>query len=186
MGELIEKWINIHGYKHDGKMHRIWDAVFCVEETNDYIVLTSYRTKVLEHDFRVWHTKEPAVMIFFKNEWFNVIAMLKKDIGVTYYVNLASPYVIDKGIVKYIDYDLDLKLFPNNQIRIIDVKEYGYHRRKYGYSDDIDLILRTNINVIKEKMKKKEFPFDDETIKKYFDIYKAKYFIRGEKWNLIY
>ncbi|MFA6666834.1 MAG: DUF402 domain-containing protein [Bacilli bacterium] len=178
MDTLKGKWIEVHGYKHDGRMHRIWDAVFVVEEKDDYVVVASNRTKVIEHDFRVWHTKEPAIMIYFKNSWFNVIAMLK-DVGITYYVNLASPFVIDRGVVKYIDYDLDMKLFPDNQIKIIDVREYAYHRRKYGYSDEIDKILRYNLKSIKEIMTLREFPFDDKKIKEFYDEF-LKNTSRGE------
>ena len=93
--------------------------------------------------------------------------MLKK-VGITYYVNLASPFVYDNQKVKYIDYDLDLKLYPNKDIRLIDVKEYGYHRKKYNYGDDIDKILRFNITNIKECMGKNEFPFCDDLIRKYY------------------
>jgi len=179
MEHLKGKWIEVQGYKHDGGMHRIWDAHFVLEETEDYIVTASNRTRVIEHDYRVWHTKEPAIMIYFKKEWFNIIAMLKES-GVTYYVNLASPYIVDKGKVKYIDYDLDMKLYPSNQIKIIDVKEYGYHRKKYGYSDDIDTILRFNLKKLKEMMTSRVFPFDDSIIYKYYETFK-KEVSRGNK-----
>ena len=149
-------------------MDRIWDSVYVVDETDEYVVVTSTKTKVIEHDFRAWYTKEPAVMIFFKDKWRNVIAMLKKG-GITFYVNLASPFIIDNNRIKFIDYDLDVKLYPTNEIKIIDVKEYGYHRRKYGYSDEIDKILRYNLKVVKSAMQKEEFPFKDETIKKYYE-----------------
>ena len=99
--------------------------------------------------------------------------MLKK-VGITYYVNLASPFVIDCQRVKYIDYDLDIKLYPNNDIRLIDVKEYSYHKKKYNYSDDIDKILRFNINQVKDYMTKKVFPFNDEIIKEYYEEFLAK------------
>ena len=162
------KWIEIQGYKHDGRMHRIWDSVYILEQTDDYIVAASKKTKVIEHDFRIWYTKEPAIMIFFTKHWWNVIAMLKKA-GITYYVNLASPYVVDDKKIKYIDYDLDLKLYPNHDIRLIDVKEYGYHRKKYNYSEEIDQILRYNISQVKHYMEENRFPFDDAKIKEYFD-----------------
>ena len=164
---LEKKWIEVQGYKHDGRMHRIWDSVYVVEETDEYIVVASKRTKVIEHDFRVWYTKEPAVMIYFKNKWMNIISMFKKS-GITYYVNLASPYVLDQGFIKYIDYDLDLKFYPNDKIRLIDVKEYGYHRKKYAYGDDIDTILKYNIGSIKKMMENKEFPFIDSKIEEYY------------------
>lgn len=170
MSNLRGKWIEIQGYKHDGRMHRIWDSVYVVDETDEYIVVTSTKTKVIEHDFRAWYTKEPAVMIFFKNKWWNVIAMLKKN-GITYYVNLASPFILDNNRIKFIDYDLDVKLYPTNEIKIIDVKEYGYHRKKYGYSDEIDTILRYNLKSIKASMQSEEFPFIDEKIKEYYNTF---------------
>lgn len=173
MDSLKDKWIEIQGYKHDGRMHRIRDNVYVIDETEEYIIVASKKTKVIEHDFRIWYTKEPAVMIFFKNHWWNVIAMLKK-IGITYYVNLASPYVIDCQRVKYIDYDLDVKLYPNSDIRLIDVKEYSYHRKKYNYSDDIDKILRFNINQIKKLMSEGAFPFDNKIINNYYKLFLEK------------
>lgn len=168
MESLKGKWIEVQGYKHDGGMHRIWDAVFVIDEGENYVVVASNRTKVIEHDYRIWHTKEPAIMIFFKDKWFNVIAMLKEQ-GVTYYVNLASPYINDKGTIKYIDYDLDMKLYPDNQVKIIDVKEYVFHKKKYSYSDDIDTILRFNLKEIKSIMESRKFPFDDQKIKEYYE-----------------
>lgn len=170
MLNLKGKRIEVQGYKHDGRMHRIRDSVYVVDETDKYIVVASTKTKVIEHDFRVWYTKEPAIMIFFKDHWRNVIAMLK-NVGLTYYVNLASPYIIDNNRVKYIDYDLDIKLYPNNDIKVIDVREYGYHRKKYGYSEEIDNILRYNLKKVKSVMQNKQFPFQEEVIKQYYQMF---------------
>lgn len=38
-----------------------------------------------------------------------------RENGVSYYCNLASPAVLDKEALKYIDYDLDVKVFPNGE-----------------------------------------------------------------------
>ena len=35
------------------------------------------RTTVIDSDGKVWNTKEPAIMFFFKNRWFNIIGQLK-------------------------------------------------------------------------------------------------------------
>ncbi|MBR1581803.1 MAG: DUF402 domain-containing protein [Bacilli bacterium] len=168
MNNLKGKWIEIQGYKHDGRMHRIWDSVYVLDETEEYIVVCSTKTKVVEHDFRIRYTKEPAIMVFFKNSWWNVIAMLKKT-GITYYVNLASPFIVDSQKIKYIDYDLDLKMYPNGDIKVIDVREYGFHRKKYGYSEDIDTILRYNLVAVKKEMQDKNFPFDKDKIVAYYE-----------------
>ena len=182
MEKLRGKWVEVQGYKHDGRMHRIWDSTYVIDETDEYVVVSSKKVKVIEHDFRIWYTKEPAIMVFFKDQWWNIIAMNKKG-GITYYVNLASPFIIDKQKIKYIDYDLDIKKYPNQEIRLIDVKEYGYHRKKYGYGDEIDKILRYNINQIKKKMVNKEFPFNDEKIKEYYKQFEEETKKKGDYEN---
>ena len=168
MDELIGKRIEVQSYKHNGLMHRIWDAVFVVDEKPNYIVVVTSKVKVIEHDCKIWYTREPAISIYFKDKWWNVVAMFKKT-GLTYYVNLASPCILDNKVIKYIDYDLDIKMFPEKTIKLIDVKEYTFNRRRFDYGDEIDQILKFNVNEIKESMKKGRFPFDDKQIKKYYD-----------------
>ena len=94
--------------------------------------------------------------------------MLKKD-GVCYYCNIASPSIIDKDSIKYIDYDLDAKLFHDNEIRVLDEKEYLHHKNSYHYSEELDAVLKNQTKIIVERMKKRDFPFNDELINKYFN-----------------
>lgn len=42
-----------------------------------------------------------------------------REKGVSYYCNLASPYVLDDEALKYIDYDLDVKVFPDGEKRLL-------------------------------------------------------------------
>ena len=65
--------------------------------------------------------------------------------GISYYCNLASPYVLDDEALKYIDYDLDIKIFPDGKRKLLDVDEYKDHRQLMGYSSDIDAILKDNV-----------------------------------------
>ena len=69
----------IHSYKHNGCIHRAWDEATFIEETPDYLVFGNDRTKVTESDGRQWKTKEPAIMYFFKDSWFNIIGQIKNN-----------------------------------------------------------------------------------------------------------
>ena len=102
----------IHSYKHDGSIHRAWDEAVLLEECDDYLVFGNERTRVIESDGRTWKTKEPAILFFYKDSWFNVIGQCKKD-GIYYYCNIASPFLIEGLTIKYIDYDLDLRVCPD-------------------------------------------------------------------------
>ena len=120
--------LQIQCYKHNKKIHRCWVEAVVLDISDDYMICGNNRSLVIESDGRTRKTREPAVMYFFKNKWFNIIAQLKKG-GIYYYCNIASPFIIEENTVKYIDYDLDLRIFPNGEYKILDQLEYQYHRK---------------------------------------------------------
>lgn len=176
----VGKWIRTQSYKHDGSLHRTWDNMMIVDCNDEYIVTGSCASRVVECDGRIWYTKEPAVSLYFKNNWFNVIAMIRGN-KVCYYCNIASPTLEDGSTLKYIDYDLDLKLFPDDSIMELDYKEYVFHKEKYQYSSEVDKIVLHEFERVKLLMKEKKFPFNDEKmyqyINKYYKIKKEQDFI---------
>ena len=167
---LFGHWLAIQCYKHNGTLHRCWDRGLILANNDDFVVVATKRAKVVENNGRRWFTKEPAVTVFSQKEWWNVICMFKED-GICYYCNIASPALVDYHMIKYIDYDLDAKLFPDGELRILDEKEYLRHKALYNYSDELDEVLKYQMGEIIKKMKNKEFPFDDERITKYYEKY---------------
>lgn len=167
---IVGHWLTIKCFKHDGQPHRIWDRGLVLENTDDYIVVATKRAKVVEANGRRWFTKEPAVTIFSKKEWWNVICMIKKS-GIVYYCNIASPSLIHEDSIEYIDYDLDAKLFHDNEILILDEKEYMHHRTSYNYPKELDKVLEVQTRKVVLKMKARQFPFDDAKINEYYNAY---------------
>ena len=135
----------IQCYKHNGKVHRFWKEAVIIDVKKDYIVCANNRTLVIESDGSTRKTREPAIMYFFKDRWFNIIAQLKKD-GISYYCNIASPYIIEDGTIKYIDYDLDLRIFPSGEYKILDRMEYNYHKKIMSYSSDLDKAIKNGLD----------------------------------------
>ena len=166
----IGQTVEIHSYKHNSKIHRIWHETTILDISDEVVIGANNKTLVMEADGRTWYTREPAVCYFYTQYWFNVLCMLRKD-GVYFYCNLSSPFVYDQQTIKYIDYDLDLKLFPDKSILELDKKEYLYHKEKYHYSDDLDKVVNHEFNRIKKLMKQNVFPFIDKKIFDYINIY---------------
>lgn len=164
--------LQIQCYKHNGKIHRSWDEAVVLDFKKDYIVFGNNKTKVTEAEGNVWKTKEPAIMYFFKDKWFNVIAQLKKD-GIYYYCNIASPFIIEENTIKYIDYDLDLRIFPSGDYKILDKGEYKYHKRIMGYSDELDFVINNAMKDLIDLYKEKHVAFNKNLNYKYYDDYKT-------------
>lgn len=163
--------LTIHCYKHNGKIDRISGEAIVLDETAEYLVCANNKVKLIENDGRSHRTKEIAILFFYKKEWYNILAQLKKY-GLFYYCNIASPYIIDGNIIKYIDYDLDLRIFPDGNFKVLDKNEYRYHKITMRYSDEIDVIVQDSLNKLIDKKNNNAFPFKKEVIEHYYKIYK--------------
>ena len=162
--------IQIQSYKHDESLHRIWEKATVIEETEDYIVVVNRRTKVIESNGRFWHTREPSVTWFYKNHWYNIIGIIKPD-GIHFYCNIASPYVIDDEALKYIDYDLDIKVVDDFSYNILDRNEYNRHKVLMKYSPKLRKILEAELDALRLMIENRENPFNHDLIKSYYNIY---------------
>ncbi|MDD2181406.1 MAG: DUF402 domain-containing protein [Bacilli bacterium] len=166
--------LQIQCYKHNGKIHRAWDEAVLLDVKEDYMVFGNNRTLVIEAGGNTWRTKEPAIMYFFKESWYNIIVQLKKD-GVYHYCNIATPFILEENTIKYIDYDLDLRIFPSGEYKILDKMEYNYHKKIMNYSDDLDTSIYIGLNELIDRYEKNDKVFNIENNLEYYKKYqKAK------------
>lgn len=163
-------FITIQSYKHDGNLHRAWRDTMVLKTTEHSLIGVNDHTLVTENDGRRWVTREPAIVYFHKKFWFNIVAMIREE-GISYYCNIASPYVLDQEALKYIDYDLDVKVFTDGGKRLLDVEEYENHRRKMNYPTDLDYVLKENVKILVDWINNKKGPFSQA----YIDIWYNRY-----------
>ncbi len=162
--------LTIHCYKHNGKIDRVSDEAIVLDVTDEILICANDRTKLTESDGRSHRTKETAILFFYRHNWFNIIGQLKKQ-GLFFYCNIASPFIIEDNAIKYIDYDLDLRVFPDGGFRVLDRNEYNYHKKIMNYSSDLDLIIKSELSKLIEKKKRNEFPFSKEVVVNYYNQY---------------
>ena len=147
--------LQIHCYKHDGTFHRTCDEATVLDIFDNGIVCANYKTQIIEstgkNKYHKYYTKEPAIIFF--------------------YCNIASPYIIDDGVIKYIDYDLDLRVFPDGAFKVLDRNEYRYHKKKMNYSADLEKVIQYELSRLIDMKRRDVGPFDKETVKHYNEIY---------------
>lgn len=161
----------IQCYKHNGRIHRAWDEAVVLDVKKDYIVFGNNKTLVTEAQGGCWRTKEPAVMYFFRNKWYNIISQLKKD-GIYYYCNIATPFIIEDETIKYIDYDLDLRVFSNGEYRVLDKMEYEYHKKIMKYSDDLNKVITNSLKELITEYRNGAIMFNGKKNIEYGNLYK--------------
>ena len=169
----IGQRVEIHSYKHDGKIHRVWKYGYIVDINEKYLVIVNNKTRVIESTGRAWQTKEPAVCFFFTNKWYNIISMIRSN-GIHYYCNMASPFVWDGEAIKYIDYDLDLKVFPNDRMKVLDEREYESHAKMMNYSAKLDYIINNELNELMKVVLHSDNIYNRSRVYGYLDQFNAE------------
>ena len=163
-----EVWIQ--SYKHNGTLHRTWCKAVVLEETDDLYTVVTNKAWVVEADGRKWFTREPAVYFLYKHHWFNVISMIRKS-GVYYYCNLASPSIYDGEAIKNIDYDLDVKLFPDRSYEILYEDEYQEHALTMNYPARVMEAVESQMDLLLGMMERQEVPFQEKFVNDYYRQY---------------
>lgn len=166
----IGEVVYIQSYKHDGSLHRTWSSGTILDVDDEKFVLITYKTWVVEADGRRWFTREPAICFYYRKRWYNVIAMIRNK-GVYYYCNLASPSIYDGEAIKNIDYDLDVKVFPEGDYLLLDNDEFELHQRRMNYPQSIIDIVGDEIKRVLGTIKAYNAPFDEKLVYDYFDKY---------------
>ena len=164
------EFITVKSYKHDGSLHRTWRDSMILKTSDQAIIACNDHTLVTESDGRRWLTREPALLYYHKHYWFNIVTMIRQK-GISYYCNLASPYVLDAEALKYIDYDLDVKIFTDGEKRLLDVEEYERHKRKMNYSDDLDYILKEHVKILVDWINNGRGPFSEAYVNIWYKRY---------------
>ena len=163
----------VQSYKHNGSLHRTWSKALVIDVLDNCAVVVTDHTWVVESDGRRWLTKEPAICFYYSDRWYNVISMVRKT-GIFYYCNIASPSLYDGEAIKNIDYDLDIKVFPDGSYAVLDENEYHYHAGKMHYPQNIRDIVEGECQNLQEIIKRKEKPFDlsfiNDYLMKYFGL----------------
>lgn len=160
--------VNVQAYKHDGTLYRQWNGVKVIEASPERWVLFMFKTKVSEKSGQRWIVREPIIWWMPRESFSNTTGLIRPT-GTYYYTNLASPPIYEDGAIKFIDYDLDIKAYPDAPIKVVDKNEYEKHKVEYGYPEKLcEIIERTTERIIKQIKLKDEF-FDEDVIDEYLE-----------------
>lgn len=164
------KTIEIQSYKHNGTLHRVWEETLILKGTSKEIIGGNDRILVHESDGRVWRTREPAICYFHWEKWFNVIGMIRSD-GIHYYCNVGTPFVWDEEALKYIDYDLDIKVLPDMTYNLLDEEEYKEHSRIMNYPPMVDEKVWNGVRELQSWIYQGKGPFAPQFVEQWYERY---------------
>ncbi|HEX9962018.1 MAG TPA: DUF402 domain-containing protein [Pyrinomonadaceae bacterium] len=153
--------ITINSRKFDGRIHRSWQAEL-LEETEEFFLFVG------EFDSEVKHSKLGVIRrgtisyeCYWKNEWYNVFRFHEPEGDLrNFYCNVNRPPQLENGVLDYIDLEIDILVWRDFSLEILDLDEYEESSRKFNFSDEIKYKVDESLNKLLEMIKEKQFPFD--------------------------
>jgi protein associated with RNAse G/E len=153
--------IKINSRKFDGKIHRSWKAEL-IEETSDLYVFVGV------FDFEVKHSKLGVIRrntisheYYWKNKWFNIFRFHEPDGNLrNFYCNINQPPELKNRVLDYIDLDIDVLVWRDFSLEILDLDEFEENIIKYQYSTELQRKVHSSLAEILNLVKKRKFPFD--------------------------
>ncbi|QNM93601.1 DUF402 domain-containing protein [Mycoplasma sp. Pen4] len=172
----VGQMINVQAYKHNGYLYRQWNDAKVIFHNKRHIVLFLKNTVVAEYekDINGWRYNENAIWFIPKNSFYNAIVLLK-DQGAYYYINMASKPIFEDGTIKFIDYDLDVKCYPDRDLQIVDREEFNIHSRMMSYPSKIKENIYEELKSIMILYNDYKYFFSEDVINYYLEVlYKDK------------
>jgi protein associated with RNAse G/E len=146
---------------------RYFYPVSVVQDERDQLMLYNppgVPIYVGKHD-RIVPASDHTLSILWPDRYYNVLLFWLPDWTFRgYYVNLALPSEWDGELCVYIDLELDVALFEDGIVRVLDQDEYEESKIRYNYPDElIERVEHTTVQVV-EMMERRTFPFDGSLV----------------------
>ncbi len=161
--QKTKKNVTINSRKFDGTVHRTWRADL-IEQKNSLLTFVGIFEKEIKHSkLGVIRRGTISYEFYWLNEWFNVFQFYEPDGKFrNFYCNLNMPPKFENNILNYIDLDIDVLVWKDFSIEILDTGEFAENSKKYGYSVEIKNKTNESLKKIILLIENREFPFDIE------------------------
>lgn len=170
------KVVNVQAYKYDGLLYRQWNNVHILRDTKKHYVLLLDKTRVYELPNTTWTYKEPVIWFMPKEEMYNALVILKPKENYIY-VNMASTPILEDNTIKFVDFDLDIKCYPEKELNIVDKQEFIENAKSMQYPKPLIKNIFKNLDDLIYKYNNFAYFFNNEVIDYYMLIAKKEQFI---------
>ncbi|UUD36094.1 DUF402 domain-containing protein [Mycoplasmopsis citelli] len=168
----VGQMIDVQAYKFNGFLYRQWNSAKVIFNNSRHIVLFLCNTKVSDYNKKINHWKytEHALWFFPKNSYFNAILLLKQNAGIYHYMNIASKPIFEDQTLKFIDFDLDIKCYPEKDLQIVDRDEFLRNIVQMKYPKKLKKIVFEEVKNIFSLYTDYKYFFNPEILIYYLDI----------------
>ncbi|MHA0315336.1 DUF402 domain-containing protein [Mesomycoplasma ovipneumoniae] len=167
-----ERIINIQAYKYNGFLYRQWSNARVISNSLTHVVVSLNGSIVKKYGTKSWCFSEPTIFVFPKKTMHNAIITFKpgQHFSYHYYINLASDFIFEENTIKFVDFDIDIKIYNKKSFDIVDREEFLENKEILNYPAKLEGILSNEISKIFLLFLQKKSFFSNEYLQVFIDL----------------
>lgn len=156
-----KKIVTINSRKFDWKIHRSWQAEF-LEEENSLLTFVGVFEKEVKHSkLGVIRRNTVSYEFYWLNRGYNVFRFHEPEGDLrNFYCNLNLPPKFENDVLDYVDLDVDVLVWKDFSLEILDLDEFETNAQKFNYPQQIRVEVDKNLNELLSLIEQRQFPFD--------------------------
>lgn len=124
----------VNSRKYDLSLGRSWSARL-LERSNEGLLLEGVFDDEIQHpELGTIAKGSHSVETFFFDRWYNYFVFYEPAGKLrNYYINLSMPPQVSESVIDYIDLDIDIIIWPDRKVEILDTEEFEENAKYYQY-----------------------------------------------------
>ncbi len=153
--------ITINSRKFDGTIHRTWTANLVERKDKLLSFIGKFEKEINHSKLGLIGRGTISYEFYWLDGWFNIFRFHEPDGSLrNFYCNVNMPPRFENKVLDYIDLDIDVLVWKDFSVEILDTDEFTENSKKYEYSVEIKNKTTESLRKILELIENRSFPFD--------------------------
>lgn len=154
----------INSRKYDGKIHRSWQAELVEQKDSLLVFVGEFDQEVNHSHLGVIRRGTISYEFYWLDRWYNVFRFHQPDGELrSFYCNVNLPPKFENGVLDYVDLDIDVLVWKDFSVEILDLDEFAENALIFNYPADLIKQTKANLAKLLHRIENRKFPFDFET-----------------------
>jgi protein associated with RNAse G/E len=157
----MQEIITINSRKYDGTIHKTWTAKLISRKDNLLTIVGEFEKEIKHSHLGVIGLGTVSYEFYWLDDWFNIFRFHEPDGSLrNFYCNINTPPKFENNFLNYIDLDIDVLVWKNFSIEILDLDEFEENCKKFNYPAEIINKAEKSLKKILTLIENRDFPFD--------------------------
>lgn len=124
------------------------------------VFVGEFENEVVHKELGVIRRGTISYEYYWTDRWYNIFRFHEPDGGLrNFYCNVNMPPIFSNGVLDYVDLEIDILVWSDFRIEILDTDEFEQNTKRFSYSNELRLKVQESVNELKTMIENREFPF---------------------------